>query len=110
MAGSLQYSVGVAFTAGHHSLKSHAGGNEALGYIKIVFVHAEVVLRVCNCSVQKLCEILTSRLGSVLQDTAGNIHVLAADKIQNDLYLAGGDANELQIRSCFFSFQFSFPP
>ena len=94
MAGSLQYSVGAAFTAGHHSLESHAGGNEALGYIKIVFVHAEVVFRICDRSVEQLCEILASCLGSVLQNTAGNVYVLTADKIENDLYLAGGDAND----------------
>ena len=52
MACSLQDSVCAAFGSGHYSLESLARAYEALAYIKLACIHAEVVLGICHSALQ----------------------------------------------------------
>ena len=56
MRCSLENSVARTLSAGHVSLESRTGADEALGNVKVCGVHLEIVVCICDCTLEELYE------------------------------------------------------
>ena len=54
MRCSLENSVARTLSAGHVSLESRTGADEALGNVKVCGVHLEIVVCICDCTLEEL--------------------------------------------------------
>ena len=114
MRSPLQYPECPALSAGTDSLHilEDAGSDEAFRDIKLIHIHAEVVICICNGGFEKLFDILANELVGVFEYCGSNRNILASDEVEHYLNLARCNAKLFEICSGFLVFHslFSFQP
>ena len=70
MRGSLEHAERSALRTGTNSLHvlKDAGGNEAFCNVEVFYVHAKVMIGICNSGLEKLFDVFANQLVGVLED------------------------------------------
>ena len=99
MAGALADPARTALGTGAETLEGGSLISKHLGYEELIRAHVQIVFRVSNGGIEDLKHRLAGSLGSEGQYGLGFCHRLAPDQVDDDLDLAGGDADILGYRA-----------
>ena len=101
MRGSLENSERSTLCTGAHSLHvfKNAGSHKAFSNVELFYIHAEVVISICNSGLEELFDVLADQLVSILEDRHCFRNILTSDEIEHYLNFSRGDPELSEISS-----------